>query len=200
MARRKYGRGPRSYGTRPLEIREKKPRILIACEGEKTEPNYFRAFRPANVVVHGLGMNTFSLVAEAIRIRDDDPYGFDQVWCVFDRDDFTADNFNRALQLARNNDIKVAYSNEAFELWYVLHFDYMDVGIARHQYIEILKDRLGGYKKNDPTMYDQLVDCQRNAIFNATRLLDQYNPVNPVQDNPSTTVHNLVIELNKWKS
>jgi hypothetical protein len=60
MARKKLGRGPRSYKTRPLEIREKKPRILIACEGGKTEPNYFRAFRPANVVVHGLGMNTFS--------------------------------------------------------------------------------------------------------------------------------------------
>jgi len=200
MARRKFGRSPSSYGTRLLEIRKEKPRILIACEGGKTEPNYFRAFRPANIDVRGLGMNTFSLVTEAIRIRDDDPYGFDQVWAVFDRDDFPANDVNRAFDLAQHNNVNIAFSNEAFELWYVLHFDYMDAGIARHQYIEILKNRLGSYKKNDPTMYYQLLNRQENAINNAIRLLGQYNPVNPEQDNPSTTIHYLVIELNKWNS
>ena len=45
---------------------------------------------------------------------------FDQVWCVFDRDpsrvNNTAQRFNAALRLAEKEDIKVAYSNECFEL------------------------------------------------------------------------------------
>ena len=38
--------------------------FLIVCEGEKTEPNYFKAFRvkSAQVVVEGTGCNTISLV------------------------------------------------------------------------------------------------------------------------------------------
>ena len=46
-----------------------KDTFLIVCEGEETEPNYFKAFRlsSARVWVHGLGFNTDSLVEEVIK-------------------------------------------------------------------------------------------------------------------------------------
>ena len=179
-----------------------KPRILIVCEGGKTEPNYFKCFRPANIVVIGLGQNTDSLVREAIRLQNKDD--FDQVWCVFDRDNFPAHNFNLAFSLATSNNIQIVYSNEAFELWYFLHFDYLDAGITRHQYIEKLNDIMlkqfsRKYAKNSTEMYDLLLNFQSTAIKNANTLLQNYPNLNPESDKPSTTVHLLVEELNKWK-
>ena len=41
--------------------------LLIYCEGEKTEPNYFRSFRIAREVV-GEGYNTLSLVKKEMRL------------------------------------------------------------------------------------------------------------------------------------
>jgi len=74
----------------------------------------------------GEGMNTDSLVEYAIQLKreaekNNNPYSW--VWCVFDRDSFTSHQFNRAIKIAKNNQIKAAYSNEAFEIWYILHFN-----------------------------------------------------------------------------
>ncbi len=181
-----------------------KKTFLIVCEGEKTEPNYFKSFRltTLNVKVVGCGMNTYSLINETIRlktqaIKEKNP--FDQVWCVFDRDSFPAVNINRALVLAETNDIKVAFSNEAFEVWYLLHFCYFNTGVSRDLYAEKLTNYLKQkYKKNSDEIYDKIIDKQAIAIRNAENLLKQYLNHNPEKDNPSTTIHKLVIELNKF--
>jgi hypothetical protein len=111
---------------------EPKQSILIVCEEEKTEPNYFKAFKvtSANVVVIGLGTNTVKLVSSTIALKElalKKEITYDQVWCVFDRDSFSKTDFNNALLLALQNGIEVAYSNEAFEVWYLLHFSYFQV-------------------------------------------------------------------------
>ena len=104
--------------------------FLIVCEGERTEPNYFEAFRAAGdvrkITVKGEGYNTLSLVRRTIELADEGDY--DQVWCVFDRDSFPAQTFNAALELAAQRGFYVAYSNEAFELWYLLHFHFYHTG------------------------------------------------------------------------
>jgi len=116
---------------------------------------------------------------------------------VFDKDSFTADHFNRALQLATREGINVAYSNEAFELWYVLHFEYLDAAISRNGYIKKLKERFGEYNKNDKNMYSKCYAFQSDAIRNAKRLLAEHTSSNPAFMHPSTTVHLLVEELNQ---
>ncbi|MBE9125551.1 MULTISPECIES: RloB family protein [unclassified Coleofasciculus] len=189
----------RGYSERTVETRELIERFLIVCEGEKTEPNYFKSFRvPKDVVdIYGVGENTINLVKKAIELKEKDDY--DQVWCVFDRDEFPAENFNAALTVARNNNIKVAYSNEAFELWYLLHFNYHDTAIPRKDYTKKLTEQLGHeYKKNSETIYEELESKQQTAIKNAKKLLTQYVPPNPESDNPSTTVHLLVEQLNRF--
>ncbi|HBA90663.1 MAG TPA: abortive phage infection protein [Anaerolineaceae bacterium] len=186
----------RSYMDRSAETTEKRQRFLIVCEGKKTEPNYFNQFHVPGLViaVRGVGMNTLSLVDEAKRLRTEDEY--DQVWCVFDKDDFPIDHFENAIKRANENNMKVAYSNQAFELWYLLHFEYLQTAIDRKAYFNKLTEYLGfEYEKNSTGIYKKLLCKRDQAIKYAQRLMKGYNPPHPGRDDPSTCVHELVIAL-----
>jgi hypothetical protein len=190
----------RSYLNRPLDKKEINQRFLITCEGEKTEPNYFDKFRTNKVIlkIKGCGYNTLKLVEETITLKNDDDY--DQVWCVFDKDSFPTENVEKAISMARKNGIKTAFSNESFELWYLLHFDYLTAALSRKDYINPLSDKFKfKYEKNDETMYERLLSRQQTAITNAQRLLTEYKSYNPDKNNPSTTIHKLVQVLNKYR-
>ncbi|HMA37266.1 MAG TPA: RloB family protein [Chloroflexia bacterium] len=176
------------------------PRFLIVCEGTQTEPGYFKQFRvPGNVVkidVIGTGLNTIQVVQKALDKKQQarDPY--DRVWCVFDRDSFPEKHFNDALDLAREYDIQVAYSNPAFELWFVLHYDSRTSCISRQQYANRLSVLLRRpYQKNDRDLYTILKEREPQAIKHAEALLPPQGARDPANDNPSTTVHLLVQEL-----
>jgi hypothetical protein len=199
MAKRKIN--SRGYSPRKLETKKPKERFLIVCEGSKTEPNYFSSFRVSRdvVEVHGLGEDPSTLVRSAQDLKNKDGDDYDQIWCVFDRDSWPLENFNNAISSATSQGFGVAYSNEAFELWYILHFEYLDTGIPRKDYIHKLSVLLGQkYQKNSETIYDELLARQPTAIRNAKKLLTQYAPPDPANDNPSTTVHLLVQELNRF--
>jgi len=202
--------------------------ILIVCEGEKTEPNYFNKFPTSNVVVKtvGSGMNTVSLVDYAVQkwqeYAAEEKY-FENLWCVFDKDSFPVEQYNKAFEsipihqkrlnkrfkknAGRFIEIKSAHTNEAFELWYLLHFDCIDIGLSRNQYKSMLSTRMGKkYKKNDPEMYQFLENLaiqtngrqgQAFAIKNATKLKENI-PENQLHNqNPSTNVDILVGLLNE---
>jgi hypothetical protein len=195
--RKMADKGQRLRG-RAVNTRALRPTFLIVCEGKQTEPNYFRKFRVnAHVVIRGLGAHTIGLVQETRELQARGEYN--QVWCVMDRDSFPAQRFNDALVLARENGIQVAYSNQAFELWYVLHFGYHQVATDRSEYARLLTLHLGEpYHKNSAEMYDLLQGRQPDAIRNAARLLESHGARhNPEKDNPCTTVHLLVQELNR---
>lgn len=152
---------------------------------------------PEVINIQGFGMDPRQLVEKAEQLSLEDNY--DQVWCVFDRDSWPADNFSGAMASAQSKGFRVAYSNEAFELWYMLHFNYYDTGIPRSEYISRLHTLLGKpYVKNSDTIYAELESRMEDAIRNAARLLAQYDPPNPAQDNPATTVHLLVEELRRF--
>lgn len=192
------------FQKRKENTRSEKDMFLICCEGAQTEPNYFKSFRLATkdvteIDVRGLGDNTLSLVQRTIDLRREKEY--DQVWCVFDRDPgaHPADHFNKAIDLAEKNDIKIAYSNQSFELWYLLHFNYYDTGMDRGLYMKKLDDCMGHkYRKNSRGIYDELLEKQPTAIKHAKKLLKTYKILCPEKNDPSTTVHLLVTELNKF--
>ncbi|MBE9198710.1 MULTISPECIES: RloB family protein [unclassified Nodularia (in: cyanobacteria)] len=191
----------RGYSVRKVANRELRQIFLIICEGEKTEPNYFKSFRvPKDVIdvdVRGFGYNPSKLVEKAKELNNQGDY--DQIWCVFDRDDCPKQDFKNAIKNAHKAGFKVAYSNEAFELWYVLHFEFLNTGLPRQDYIPKLNKFLKNkYKKNSAAIHEELEELQPIAIKNAKKLLNQYNPPNPESDNPCTTVHELVEELNKY--
>jgi hypothetical protein len=187
-----------------LENTRKLRRILIVCEGEKTEPNYFKKF-PENpevydrIDIHGTGYNTVSLVKEAVKLKNEalrrrEPYI--EVWCVFDKDDFSIRSFNEAIKLAVVSGLRCAYSIEAFELWYMLHFNYYDMALSRSQYIKKLSELLKKtYLKNDEGIYELLESRQAQALQNARNLYDKQSVLPMKEQNPITMVFKLVERL-----
>lgn len=184
-----------------------KQSFLIICEGKNTEPEYFNSFRltSAKVKTIGQGINTIGLVQKALRIKEDERRkgnSYDQYWVVFDKDDFSDNDFNNAIVLAESNGLKVAYSNQAFELWFLLHFSLITGPMHRNHYASKLNEYLGfTYNKEHNTatqMYEELLPYQKYAIKNAKTLLLQMQCISPAQAESSTTVHLLVEELNKY--
>ena len=198
----------REQGTRGKIVR-----FLIVCEGKKTEPNYFKAFTERwsevkEVNVKGCGCSTCQLINEAKKIQENLEHerqvSFDRVWLVFDKDEFK--DFNKAIAKAKKEKMNCAWSNEAFELWYVLHFQYLDTGVDRKQYIGMIedkvrkasKDRKFKYKKNDVGFYQILQEHgdEAQAMSRAQRLRGSHEgEVDYDAHNPRTEVDLLVKEL-----
>ncbi|MBR0581315.1 RloB family protein [Bacillus altitudinis] len=198
--KKKQKRGGTKDYSRKVDIRDDKDTFLIVCEGEVTEPLYFNAFKVASADIKciGIGFNTISLVKETMKMMSEREY--DQVWCVFDKDSFSSQNFNNAISLAESQQINVAYSNEAFELWFLLHYSFIQTALPRTQYKSMLSSALGRpYSKEDPNMYRDLLVHQEIGIRNAKKLLTLHNINNPATCNPISLVFKLVEELNKFK-
>ncbi|HEP9904065.1 RloB domain-containing protein [Pseudomonas aeruginosa] len=184
----------RKENTKPI-----KKKVLIVCEGARTEPNYFKSFRVyKDCHIVGSGSNTLSVVKEAIRLKKENSYS--EAWCVFDRDSFPASRVKAALNLAERNNIKCAFSNESFELWYVLHFEYLDTQITRTDYCKKLTNLLGKkYEKNNASIYEEILDRQDQALKFAKKLEKKILPNGacPANSYPYTTVYKIVERLNK---
>ena len=110
---------------------------------------------------------------------------FKHVWIVYDTDDFPAENIDMVAQLCEEYNAQsetiyhAVWSNQCVELWYLLHFMYMDTDIDRCRYWPKLSDWLknigaGSYEKNRPDMYEVLRPYMDIAIANAKRLDKQY--------------------------
>ncbi|TEH59571.1 RloB family protein [Pseudomonas aeruginosa] len=184
----------RKENTKPI-----KKKVLIVCEGARTEPNYFKSFRVyKDCHIVGSGSNTLSVVKEAIRLKKENSYS--EAWCVFDRDSFPASRVKAALNLAERNNIKCAFSNESFELWYVLHFEYLDTQITRADYCKKLTNLLGKkYEKNNASIYEEILDRQDQALKFAKKLEKKILPNGacPANSYPYTTAYKIVERLNK---
>lgn len=114
--------------------------ILIATEGEKTEPIYLNGLRDhlelsaAQIeVVHPPATDPIRLVEHAIERkkqadrekRKGRGVGFDEVRVVFDREAIHDERdlaVPKALRKAEAKGIRVALSNPGFEFWILLHF------------------------------------------------------------------------------
>lgn len=161
------------------------------------------------LTIMGLGRSTTSLLEAAIehvdnRKKSSQP-NFDQVWIVFDRDSFTKNQVNTANVRIQELGFHSAFSNEAFELWYILHFEYLDSKIDRKAYIKILNKifkrlKLKKYTKNSENIYDILLEYgnEENAITYANKLLNLHIGKTASDSQPSTKVHLLISELNNY--
>lgn len=210
---RRERREAKAAGKRKEATRERFVRFLIVCEGEKTEPHYFESLvknhisTVREVKIEGEGKATVALVNATFGIKKElerrNNMAFDRVWVVFDKDDF--DDFNEAINAAERLGFRCAWSNEAFELWYCLHFDYLDTGISRAAYIDKLEKTIRKkmndsgfrYEKGSPENYNLLMTYgdERLAKRFAEKLRSQYRGKDYAAHKPCTTVDLLVEEL-----
>lgn len=199
---------------RKENTRSKIVRFLIVCEGTKTEPSYFQSLvkdkysivRKEKII--GQGRSTCSLVKKAKRIiedyKDKSYLSFDRIWIVFDKDE--NNDFNEAIKLCESYSFNSAWSNESIELWFLLHFQYIESRIDRKSYITKLEEEIRKnsghenfkYQKNDSSIYRLLItlgDEQKAKTF-AARLRSKFKGNSDYKNHkPCTTVDLLVNEL-----
>ncbi len=197
-------------------------KVLIVCEGQKTEPNYFRGLikwhdissvnvhisgdcgaAPTSVVQHGLDLY-------AAEKKKGEPY--DRVYCVFDRDSYHLASQGKVYQsakelirLAMPGDVFFsANSIPCFEYWLLLHFCETTQAFAKQGKVSVggmvekkLKEYWLGYSKGLPDAYARLKKMaplgEVLALERAQRVLKAAQA--NVDENPSTKVHELVAYL-----
>lgn len=196
---------------RPQDVVETPRRILIVCEGEKTEPNYFfgliryHKLTATRVDVKGDGGSSpksiVNYAKDLLRESAEDNNEYDIVFCVFDKDSHA--RYLEAIgdiMHSGNETIKCCNSIPSFEFWYLLH--YVETrrayvggsGKSPSDQVESdLKKEAGSYSKSDPDMYKKLYGRQDRAIERAKRVLRDAESVG--EFNPSTRVHEIVCEL-----
>ena len=106
--------------------------------------------------------------------RDRDAYlAFDEVWCVFDRDDH--ERFREAIDMARGNGLELAVSNPSFELWILLHLRESPGERHRDDIRRMLRDvHLPTYDKAiDERIFDVLRPGIPDAVRRARRLAEE---------------------------
>lgn len=206
---------------RKKELLTPKPNsFLIVSEGKKTEPLYFDGLalyintkygksidveKPL-ITTQGEGKNTVSLVEAAAKIASRASIRYSQVWIVFDKDDFL--DFDDAIDLATRYGFQVAWSNQSFEYWIYLHFNYSDSALHRDDWVkklnELFKDRHidpSGYQKNNPKIFDIVTahGSLKAAVNNAARIeKNRMGCARPSKCDPGTTVHHLILELKPY--
>ncbi len=190
--------------------------MLIVCEGKETEPNYFRALRDepsvhkksAITVKRGRGGSRLDIVREAVKEKEQGDGEFDETWCVLDVEHPQSieaqDDLARAVELARRNDIDLAFSNPSFEVWLLAHFlrssrSFPSGGAVVTELKKQWK-RLGQgalYDKADEGIYSRLAGLTRQAIENArvVRENDHADESDILKCNSATDVYLLVERL-----
>ena len=196
-------------------------RVLIVCEGEKTEPLYLKALAsnlgltaldteicgdcdsaPINVVQYGKK-----------KLKSDSE--FDMIFFVFDRD--THDSYKAALSLIeelqshkkfKNKTIIPITSIPCFEIWFLLHFEPHNKPYTASsgkspcgKLISALKAKVEfkDYAKGSHQYFDLLSNRLPQAKINSANTLRQSLQAGELEHhgNSTTLMHILVEELEK---
>lgn len=224
--------------------------FIIFCEDEHHEPLYFQAFETAlpdlkvNVIPNQRSKK-LNLNATIHTCREKGLIEFsngiyvlvegttENIWCVYDRDmksEVWADilphdnvDFDTSIIVAEQAGIKVAWSNDVFELWLLLHFENVPTEQPLHR--NYVYDRLTDIFKNIVPRNPELDAITVHGNFNykdnmkrRERFITQVLPLLPNkmdaaiqraaileqnfsndtphhEKNPCTMVHHLVIQL-----
>lgn len=185
-------------------------RVLIVCEGEKTERYYFQELcdhyrlNSTNVEISGdCGSAPINVIERAKALYQAEKRNgipFDRVYCVFDKD--THSTYKSALEavtsIKPNATFFATNSVPCFEYWLLLHFVdttkpfYGTEGAksAGDQVLDELKKYIADYAKGDHGHFENLFGQLPQAIQRSRRVLKSANTSGT--DNPTTLVHEQV--------
>ena len=202
----------RKQGKRPAY-----DRILIVCEGSKTEPLYLDDIRQqfriptAHIkVIHSTNGTEPMQVVDCAEQTFRESKNFDLVIAVFDRDDHLT--YNDALlraatidQTLKNSDrkrvgFKAVPSVPCFELWILLHYQDVHAFWHRDEVIAAVSsvDRIPGYRKGSTGVYAKTEHCIPEATARAEFLRTKFNPTTGTD--PYTDMDWLVAKLRSLSS
>ena len=187
--------------------RKPEKRLLVFCEGKKnkSESAYFKALireyifpgSKIEVKVIDTEKNTgkeLVMLAKAERELENDI-----LWVVYDKDGYTkhAETFD----IAKSNNIKIAFSSISFEYWILLHFTYTSKSFSKSdEIIHLLKHQFDfDYSKADTSIYEFTKDNLETAMGNAVQIQvyqkKSHNSQKIYNFNPYTDVNKLILDI-----
>ena len=208
------GREGQERYRRPRKLHK---RLIVVCEGRKTEYFYFSSLRTLLVqaelaalkVLSGRGSNPIDVVQHAIRHRDADvAEGIfeegDRVYALIDVDPHDRSKeqpLDTALQIARNSGIQVLLSNPSFEVWILCHV--LSAAEMKRSFVDPdavnseLKKRLGFGKTElnaNHRLFEPLVKRAKDAVAVAREVRTKHfrNCADLRKANACTEVYRLV--------
>jgi len=205
-------------------------RVLIVCEGEKTEPIYFEEARleweidSANIEIDGSGGSSpISVVKHAETLFQSElctGNGYDKVFCVFDRD--THETFDEAItkvetinkglikqKLCNSNTpiFKSIYSIPSFEYWLLIHYTpstkpYRSTQrkSVGDQVIDDLKIYLPDYRKTQRGLFKILLEQDMLDVALANSDRIFQSAIRNDNMNPCCNIHELIRYLRDIKN
>lgn len=224
------------------------PTFIIFCEDEVSEPIYFKYFETARIKVNPVKNQKSKIenilkaithcVGKGLMIYENDLPKLiakdTHIWCVYDRDLESIDNkkldennvsFNAAIETAKSCGINVAWSNDSFELWVLLHFEDVDPSKEENKFRKTYYSKLTNIFKSiqnpNPDLAKalayvnfnykeslksesnfrnivrvQMINDTKTAIDRAKKLEKHFTSSSPSNEKtPCTMVHYLVEEL-----
>lgn len=161
---------------------EEKTTVLIICEGQKTEPNYFNKLKEkyhlSNIIIP---KNTKPSPSSVVRVAMEKQreYKLDAknsiIYCVFDRDEHK--DIDNALDMIKAKSFNAILSSVCFEIWYLLHFEYTTHIFSS---FDEIKNRLvkipsiNNYDKEPGDYTEFLNDKNINSAISNAKKLQEY--------------------------
>ena len=209
MSNGRLRRNRKARNTKRQRVEKKK--VLISLEDTKSSRYYFeKLVQDKNlsgevIFAKHIGTDPGSVVEAIVCHLKDKTNIYERKWAVIDKDDYSKNQINGAIQRARDLGFCVAISNEAYELWILLHFTPITAYTSRvdinKKLDKVFTEKFNiKYSKASQDVYPLIIGLQQQAITNSKRLVDSYirdnGRISPFSDNPLTTVYQLVEYLN----
>lgn len=193
-------------------IREEKKSVLISLEDTKSSKYYFeellkdKGLKGKITFADHIGTNPAKVLEALKKYKDKNTHEkFEKEWIVFDKDSYRKDEIDSVVTSAKQKGVCIAFSNESYELWIILHFEKLERWTTREELNKklkkIFKDKYGKeYKKSSKDIYKMIIGMQGNAITNAKNLYNMHDKNGKLSNygvcNPMTTMYKLVEYLN----
>ena len=189
-------------------VRKPNKRLYILCEGKKDKSEYaylkafirncsFKGLR-VDVKVVDSEKNTGRELVEEGRQKREMPNNI--IWVVYDKDGYTkhAETFN----LARNKNVKIAFSSISFEYWILLHYKYTSKAFnSCDDLLKYMKSKIDfDYSKSSASVFDETKHLLDKAKKNAKKIQKYQDDGNPkgtpiYEFNPYTNMNELIEEI-----
>lgn len=185
--------------TRERGNRALRKTILIYCEGE-TERIYFEQMKilkrskTVSVKIKNVKRSALKLAQHAYRDSSYQP--FDEIWIVFDKDDLTEKQLEEVNDFCSRHNIHIGYTNEAFELWLLLHYEQVDVKEVYPR--SVLNEKMEQHlqvaryirNKANAEVIAPIALRHEIAMKNCLEMMDLRNTDS--RDNPYCNVHDMI--------
>lgn len=192
--------------------RQEQKAVIISLEDTKSSKFYFEKLLVDKkligqvVIVKNIGQDPKNVLNAVIDHKQkNQKISYEKSWAIFDRDDWSSEQINGTIQRARELDICIAISNEAYELWVLLHFELLTRTTSREELNQKLNNHFKTYfrqeySKSAQDVYGLIIGFQDQAIANAKNLVKRhirdFGELDPEAQNPLTLVFQLVECLN----